>query len=108
VTDLILELVPNKDSFRITLRCIKLWAKNRGIYSNVIGYLGGVSWAILVSRICKGYPNLKPNKLLYKFFKLYLNWSWPDPILLCEVKDSSVDVKTTELTSIWNPLTSAK
>ena len=108
MTDLILELVPNKDSFRITLRCIKLWAKNRGIYSNVIGYLGGVSWAILVSRICKGYPNLKPNKLLYKFFKLYLNWSWPDPILLCEVKDSSVDVKTTELTSIWNPLTSAK
>jgi hypothetical protein len=108
VTDLILELVPNKDNFRITLRCIKLWAKNRGIYSNVIGYLGGVAWAILCARICQAYPNLKPNKLLYKFFKVFLNWSWPDPILLCEIRDSSVEVKTTDLTSIWNPKAKAK
>lgn len=108
VTDLILELVPNKDNFRITLRCIKLWAKNRGIYSNVIGYLGGVAWAILCARICQAYPNLKPNKLLYKFFKVFLKWSWPDPILLCEIRDSSVEVKTTDLTSIWNPKAKAK
>jgi len=108
VTDLILELVPNRDNFRITLRCIKLWAKNRGIYSNVIGYLGGVAWAILCARICQAYPNLKPNKLLYKFFKIFLNWNWPNPILLCEIRDSSVEVKTTELTSIWNAKSKSK
>ena len=53
VTDEILNQVPNKDTFRITLRTIKLWAKKHGIYSNVLGYLGGVSWAMLVARVCQ-------------------------------------------------------
>ena len=52
VTDLILKTIPSKDSFELTLRCIKLWSKNRGIHSNVLGYLGGVAWAILVAKIC--------------------------------------------------------
>ena len=44
--------VPNKRKFINTLRCIKLWAMKRGIYSNTFGYLGGVSYAILVAKIC--------------------------------------------------------
>lgn len=32
VTDAILSLVPNKDSFRLALRAIKLWAKSESLF----------------------------------------------------------------------------
>ena len=76
MTDIILKLVPNHESFKTTLRCIKLWAKNRGIYSNILGYLGGVAWGILVAKICIIFPNLEPNKLLCNFFRFYYEWQW--------------------------------
>ncbi len=41
MTDDILRLVPNVESFRTALRCVKVWAKARAIYSNVMGFFGG-------------------------------------------------------------------
>ena len=67
VSDEILNQVPNKDTFRLTLSAIKLWAKNHGIYSNVLGYLGGVSWAMLVARACQLYPHRNSSTLIHKF-----------------------------------------
>lgn len=82
VTDEMLRLVPNIQNFRLTLRAIKLWAKRHGIYSNVLGYLGGVSWAMLVARTCQLYPNAAPATLVHKFFLVFSQWKWPQPVLL--------------------------
>eukprot|EP00360_Condylostoma_magnum_P000210 CAMPEP_0168316266 /NCGR_PEP_ID=MMETSP0210-20121227/15118_1 /TAXON_ID=40633 /ORGANISM="Condylostoma magnum, Strain COL2" /LENGTH=93 /DNA_ID=CAMNT_0008296349 /DNA_START=1005 /DNA_END=1283 /DNA_ORIENTATION=- len=43
-TDTTLSLVPNIESFRLTLRAVRLWAQRRGVYSNVLGYPGGAAW----------------------------------------------------------------
>ncbi|XP_054153740.1 poly(A) polymerase type 3-like [Oppia nitens] len=82
VTDDILLLVPNHESFRLALRAVKLWAKRRGIYSNALGYLGGVSWAMLVARTCQLYPRAAAATLLQKFFMVFRQWPWPKPVLL--------------------------
>ena len=44
------------------------------IYSNVLGFLGGVSWAMLVARICQLYPNAVAATLVQKFFLIYSKW----------------------------------
>ncbi|XP_041821632.1 poly(A) polymerase type 3-like [Chelmon rostratus] len=74
VTVEILHLVPHIHTFRLTLRAIKLWAKRRGIYSNRMGFPGGVSWAIQVARICQAYPTATPSTLVMKFFQTYYMW----------------------------------
>lgn len=53
-----------------------------GIYSNVLGYLGGVSWAMLVARTCQLYPNAVAATLIEKFFLVFSQWQWPQPVLL--------------------------
>ncbi|KAI9312351.1 Poly(A) polymerase central domain-containing protein [Dichotomocladium elegans] len=97
VTDEILRLVPNIDTFRIALRTIKLWAKRRGVYSNVMGFLGGVAWAMLVARICQLYPNACAGALVNRFFRIMYQWKWPQPVLLKPIEDGPLQVR------VWNP-----
>lgn len=98
VADEILNLVPNKESFITTLRCIKLWASRRAVYGNIVGYLGGVAYAILVAKICQMYPNAAPSTLLSKFFFIYGQWPWGKvPVLLKPIEEGSYGFK------VWNP-----
>ncbi|KAF9171586.1 polynucleotide adenylyltransferase [Mortierella sp. AD011] len=65
VTDEILRLVPNIQSFRLALRCVKLWAQRRAVYSNMMGFLGGVAWAM----------------------------PWPQPVLLKPIEEGPLQVR---------------
>ncbi|XP_009079137.1 PREDICTED: poly(A) polymerase gamma, partial [Acanthisitta chloris] len=97
VTDEILRLVPNIENFRLALRAIKLWAKRRGVYSNIMGFLGGVSWCMLVARICQLYPNAVASTLVQKFFLVFSGWDWPKPVLLKKSEESSLNLP------VWDP-----
>lgn len=97
VQEEILRLVPNVQVFRDSLRCIKLWAQRRAIYSNVNGFLGGVAWAILVARICQLYPNATAGAIVSRFFIIMYQWSWPQPVLLKQIEDGPLQVR------VWNP-----
>ncbi|KAG1057553.1 hypothetical protein G6F46_004352 [Rhizopus delemar] len=97
VTDDILRLVPNVATFRIALRTIKLWAKCKAIYSNVMGFLGGVAWAMLIARICQLYPNACAASIVNRFFLIMYQWKWPQPVLLRPLEDGPLQVR------VWNP-----
>ncbi|KAL3128452.1 pap1p poly A polymerase [Cryptosporidium hominis] len=103
VNDMILQLVPNKESFRTALRFVKHWSKARGIYSNVLGYLGGISWAILTARICQLYPNAAPSQIINRFFYIYKTWQWKNPVILCEIKEVPKNTPGLMGFRVWNP-----
>lgn len=81
-TEFIKTAVPNRDVYRSALRCIKMWAKRRGLYGGVYGYLNGVACAIMVANVCIQNPFDAANVIVSKFFETYLNWNWPEPVLL--------------------------
>lgn len=97
VTDDILKLVPEKTSFRLALRAIKLWAQKRAIYANIMGFPGGVAWAMLVARVCQLYPKANGAVLVNKFFHIMQRWPWPQPVLLKKVEEGPLQVR------VWNP-----
>eukprot|EP00339_Tiarina_fusa_P026499 CAMPEP_0116998696 /NCGR_PEP_ID=MMETSP0472-20121206/1680_1 /TAXON_ID=693140 ORGANISM="Tiarina fusus, Strain LIS" /NCGR_SAMPLE_ID=MMETSP0472 /ASSEMBLY_ACC=CAM_ASM_000603 /LENGTH=605 /DNA_ID=CAMNT_0004697931 /DNA_START=47 /DNA_END=1864 /DNA_ORIENTATION=+ len=101
VTQLILETVPDPDSFRIALAAIKQWACVHGLYSNVLGFLGGVNFAILVAWVCKRNPNDEPFDLLKKFFRTFASWKWPMPVTLAPIQRDPPDGIPS--LGVWDP-----
>lgn len=114
VTDEILELVPQQKTFRTALRAVKLWAQRtsttpiimydltleslgRAIYANIMGFPGGVAWAMLVARVCQLYPQATGSVIIGKFFRLMSRWSWPQPVVLKEIESGPLQVR------VWNP-----
>ncbi|KAJ9181775.1 hypothetical protein P3X46_005833 [Hevea brasiliensis] len=78
----ILQLVPNLENFQSMLRYVKLWAKRRGVYGNLNGFLGGVHLAILAAYVCQNHPNAGVSTLISSFFSTFAAWPWPTPVVL--------------------------
>lgn len=97
VTDAMLHLVPNVETFHSALRAIKFWAKRRCIYGNTYGYFGGVAYSISVARICQMYPNASSYEIIARYFETYASWKWPAPVMLCPIVDHNYNVK------VWDP-----
>ncbi|RSL59130.1 hypothetical protein CEP54_007407 [Fusarium duplospermum] len=97
VTDEILTLVPEQSTFKLALRAIKLWAQRRAVYANIMGFPGGVAWAMLVARVCQLYPKATPSVIVNKFFLVISQWRWPQPVLLKPIESGPLPVR------VWNP-----
>ena len=100
----------------MALRAIKLWAKAQGLYSNVLGYLGGFSWAVLVAKACIDMHQSLPEggfdatHVIRSFFHLFSTWHWPQPVSLVEINPADKyhqqqmdHLATTRNLFSWNP-----
>lgn len=92
VTNLIAALMrgtPERyQTFLTVVRCVRRWAKRRGLYSNKLGYWGGVNCNLAVALVTQLYPNANAATLLRKFFLVLTHWRWPQPILLTQPHDA--------------------
>ena len=73
------------ERFRTVLRAVRSWAKARGVYSHALGYLGGLSWSVLVAWACTHAPReatRSDSGLLAYFFETFSAWQWPRPVTL--------------------------
>ena len=69
----------------------------RAIYANVMGFPGGVAWAMLVARVCQLYPQATGSVIIGKFFRIISKWGWPQPVVLKEIESGPLQVR------VWNP-----
>jgi poly(A) polymerase len=92
VTNLIAALVsgtPERyQNFLTVVRCVRKWAKARGLYSNKMGYWGGVNINISVALVVQLYPMATQASLLRKFFLVFKSWRWPNPVMLTKPHDA--------------------
>ncbi|KAH9258868.1 hypothetical protein BASA81_002932 [Batrachochytrium salamandrivorans] len=87
VTEILIKLVPKYPTFCLILRGLRYWAKQRGIYSNKLGFLGGVNFAILATFACQLWPNDTASGGLRRLLNLVTEWKFPTPIKLCHSYD---------------------
>ncbi|KAL3100551.1 hypothetical protein niasHS_001117 [Heterodera schachtii] len=75
----------NGRNFRHLLITTKFWAKNNYIYSNKMGFLNGMSLAIIVAKIVLLFPNSSLQFLLESFFLIYSTRRQQIPIQLTKI-----------------------
>lgn len=83
-TEQVLRLVPAHAhaTFLEVLRAVRLWARRRDLYSNKLGFLGGINLCLLAAHVTSLYPNAAAAVVLERFFWIYKQWAWPAPVSL--------------------------
>ncbi|KXG36987.1 hypothetical protein SORBI_3002G423100 [Sorghum bicolor] len=79
VNEQIVQLVPNAEKFQALLRCIKLWARKRGLHCHYLGFFAGIHLAILAAYVCRKFPDASVNGLFAVFFQTFAHWPWQVP-----------------------------
>lgn len=107
VSQILLESVQpfcSLDVYRTVLIAVKQWAVKKGIYSNVLGFLGGINWTILVAFVCRNYQGKKknPQSLLRSFFITFASWTWPNPVMLAQIQNKP-PLDSIPYLPAWNP-----
>jgi len=85
VTEKLLDLLPNFEALNLSLKFVKEWACWRGVSSNVLGYFGGINWAICMAYTSILYPSASAARLIYRFFHTIRSFPWPQPLYLCKI-----------------------
>ncbi|XP_020171582.4 nuclear poly(A) polymerase 3 [Aegilops tauschii subsp. strangulata] len=80
VNEQIVQLVPDQEKFQVLLRCIKLWARRRGLHCHLLGFFAGIHLAILAAYVCQRFPNATANGLFTMFFEIFAHWPWHIPV----------------------------
>uniref|UniRef100_A0A914H5V0 polynucleotide adenylyltransferase n=1 Tax=Globodera rostochiensis TaxID=31243 RepID=A0A914H5V0_GLORO len=75
----------NSLNLRYLILTIKLWAKNNYIYSNLYGYLNGITISIMATKVVLLYPNVSFNFLIEKFFLFYTYRPFHLPLQLAKL-----------------------
>lgn len=102
VNDQIIALVPEPATFRVALRAIKQWAQSRAVYGNIVGFPGGIAWALMVARVCQLLPKAPSSVVVAKLFEIMRQWPWPQPVILKDVESGNLPLP------IWNPKVSRR
>lgn len=102
VVEQMMVMLPNVDHFSTTLRMVIAWAKRRGIYGSIFGFLGDLPWAVLVAHACRFHPYDSPTSLLLNFFQMYDLWDWSRPVLLDEIATGFAGLTTWSISDMYN------
>lgn len=100
----LLLVVPNVERFQSLLRCVKLWAKRRGVYGNLLGYFGGIHLAVLAAFVCQRNSSASLCALVCAFYKTFALWPWPTPVILEDgITRAFIPIETRSLMPIQLP-----
>lgn len=50
-----------------------------------------------MARVCHLYPNANPSMLVSRCFRVYTQWHWPNPVMLCPIEDKELGFP------VWDP-----